>query len=315
MSRKGRKREWTDSEVGRLLELYEDHTYKEIKDILNEEFNTNHTANAVRKAYERYSVMPKKTSKFNPPKILLIDIETAPLVVYSWGVNKQFIGVDDIIEDWSILSYSAKWVGKKKVYYKDTRDKKNVRDDREICEELKILLDEADIIISQNGIRFDVPRIFSKLLEHKLGKPTSFRHIDTCQISQRNFGHTSNKLAYLTAKFTQHEKLKHSLFPGKSLWHECLKGNKKAFNEMKRYNKMDVIVLEELYEVLIPWDNALNFTIYGDHERCSCGNTEFKKSGFHYTNASVFQKYQCTKCGKEYRDTKNLKTGKFRSVR
>jgi len=311
-----RKKEWDDGAIEVLKSMYEEYTYEEIAQVINKTFGTKYSANAVRKAHERYVVPPKPKHNFKQPKVLLIDIETSPIeaMVWSVGGKPQYIPIENMLKDWSILSFSAKWLDSKKVIYEDTSGKKNPRDDKDLCKKLKELLDEADIVISQNGKKFDIPKINARLFEHKIQKPSSFRHIDTCQISRKHFAFTSNRLAYLTAKFTEHEKLKHSKFPGITLWKECLNSNKKAFAEMKKYNVMDTVVLQEIYELLIPWDNSLNFTIYGEKELCSCGNSEYKESGYYHTNAAIYQKFKCTKCGKEYRDTKNLKTGKFRSV-
>ena len=50
------------------------------------------------------------------PRILLMDIETAPLEVYSWGIRKQHLGHFQIKEEWFILSWAAKWLLEDGVY-------------------------------------------------------------------------------------------------------------------------------------------------------------------------------------------------------
>ena len=45
-----------------------------------------------------------------PVKILIFDIETAPMEVYVWGLYKQRIPINNVIKDWSLLSWSAKWL-------------------------------------------------------------------------------------------------------------------------------------------------------------------------------------------------------------
>jgi DNA polymerase elongation subunit (family B) len=310
--------EWDKKIIEMIKAMYARFSYKEIADAVNKAFGTEHSPNAIRKVHERYYVDPKPEHTFAKPKVLLIDIETSPIIAAVWAVGgkPQHVPLENKIKDWAILSFSAKWFDKKPVMYMDTSKKADPYDDKELCLKLKELLDEADIVISQNGRKFDVPKINARLFEHKIPKPTSFRHIDTYLISRSHFAFTSNKLAYLTSKFTKHEKLKHSKFPGISLWLECcLNKNKKAFAEMKKYNVMDTVVLQEIYELLAPWDNSLNFTMYGDKETCSCGNSEFKASGYYYTNSCVYQKFQCTKCGKEYRDKKNLKTSRFANIK
>ena len=77
---------------------------------------------------------------------------------------------------------------------------------------------------------------------------------------------------------------------------------------MKKYNKLDVTSLEELYHKLIPWDNSINFNLYNDAptNACKCGNATLSRNGFAYTPAGKYQRYKCKKCGAEVRDKKNL---------
>jgi hypothetical protein len=44
-------------------------------------------------------------------KILIFDIETSPIEVYAWSLWDKFTSIDQIIEDWSVLTISAKWLG------------------------------------------------------------------------------------------------------------------------------------------------------------------------------------------------------------
>jgi hypothetical protein len=89
-----------------------------------------------------------------------------------------------------------------------------------------------------------------------------------------------------------------------------LKGNKEAWNEMAKYNKYDVLSLEELYTKLAPWEGSINLSMYSDEDEhfCSCGSIEFVKRGFHYSGTGKFQRYKCVKCGAESRSRENLYT-------
>ena len=52
--------------------------------------------------------MNNKTNKF--PKILLFDVETAPMRAYVWGRWKQNISLNETISEWYMLCWSAKWL-------------------------------------------------------------------------------------------------------------------------------------------------------------------------------------------------------------
>lgn len=317
-----KKVDWTNEMKEVLVHLYNHHTYKEISEIINEEFDVKTTPNMVRKAYERYKMPvlnnPMKNGD-DAPKILLLDIETMPIMANVWSIWQQNVGLNMIERDWSVLSWAAKWYhdSPEEIMYMDQRNAKDINDDKKILKEIWKLLDEADIVVGQNSKAFDIKKLNARFIMHGMKPPSSFRQIDTKIIAKRHFAFTSNKLEYMTDKLcTKYKKLKHGKFPGFSMWAECMKGNIEAWEEMEEYNKYDVLSLEELYEILLPWDDSINFTMYFEDDVCSCGNTEFKKNGFYYTNASKFQKYKCKNCGTEFRGKKNLRKGKqFRKNR
>ena len=148
--------------------------------------------------------------------------------------------------------------------------------------------------------------------------PSNFKQIDTLKLARKHFALTSNKLAYMTDKLcTKYKKRTHHKFEGFELWKECLAGNLKAWKEMEKYNKHDVLSLEELYTKLIPWDSSVNFTLYGDSPDhiCPCGDTRLNKKGYYYTSAGKYQRYRCRSCGAQTYSGKNLYLGpKHRGV-
>lgn len=241
-------------------------------------------------------------------KVLLFDIETAPILGYVWGLWDNNIALNQIHSDWFVLSWSAKWLGDKKVMYADQRKAKNVEDDSTLLQGIWELLDQADIVITQNGKQFDVKKLNARFVMHGFKPPSSFKHIDTRVLAKKHFGFTSNKLEYMTDKICKkYKKLKHTKFHGFDLWRECLKGNMEAWKEMEKYNKYDVLSLEELYTKLIPWDNSVNFNIYRDDNAtvCTCGSKEFVRNGFFYSSTGKYQRYSCKECGSELRDRKS----------
>jgi len=247
-------------------------------------------------------------NKQDKPKILLFDLETFPLEVYAWRLFDITVGLGMVKEESSILSWCGKWYGEDEIFYEDVQGQKNLRDDKKVIKKLWKLLDEADIVVGHNSERFDVKVINARFKINGMKPPSSYRRMDTLKMAKRNFSFMSNKLEYLTGRLCSSKKLLHNDFPGFALWAECLKGNPKAFKTLKEYNIMDVTSLEELFNELLPWDNSKLFSVYTDDEtpECSCGNQKFQKAGYYYTNSSKFQKYKCTGCGSEFRDSTNL---------
>lgn len=262
--------------------------------------------------------MAKKKSKYKryaPPagqaKVLLFDIETAPIIAHVWSLWDNNVGLNQIVSDWHVLSWSAKWLHapENEVMYMDQRNVKNIENDKKILKEMWSLLDEADVVITQNGKSFDQRKLQARFLLNKFDPHSSYKHIDVKVEAQRLFGFPSHKLEYMTDKINKiYKKLKHKKFPGHELWTECLKNNIEAWEEMETYNKHDVLALEELFVNIAPWGINVNFNIYteGEEHVCKCGSKEHSKNGFYYTAVGKFQRYKCKQCGAESRDRQNL---------
>lgn len=232
---------------------------------------------------------------------------------YVWGLWENNVALNQVHSDWHLLSWSAKWLGDSpsQIMYMDQRSAKNIEDDSAILKGIWKLLDEADIVITQNGKAFDHKKLNARFVMNGMKPPSSYRHIDTLLIAKKYFAFTSNKLEYMSNKLcTKYRKLKTKTFQGFELWKECLGGNLKAWKEMEKYNKYDVLSLEELYTKLIPWDNTINFNTYSEGltNKCKCGADDFVRNGFYYTNTAKYQRYLCNACGSEIRDNENLLT-------
>lgn len=257
----------------------------------------------------------QKYKRYAPPagkaKVLIFDIETAPLLAHVWGLWDNNVGLSQIVCDWHLLSWSAKWLDapESELMYMDQRDAKDVQDDKAILVELRNLLDEADVVITQNGKQFDQRKVQARMLIQGLKPNSPYKHIDVKCESQRLFGFPSHKLEYMTDKVNKkYKKLKHKKFPGHELWVECLKNNVAAWEEMKVYNAHDVLSLEEFFNIISPWGINVNFNLFTDAEEhvCYCGSKEHIKNGFYYTDSGKFQRYKCKKCERQSRDRHNL---------
>lgn len=244
---------------------------------------------------------PKNASK--GPRVLVLDIETKFLVLVGWGLFNQNFSLEQVEEDSSIISFSAKWYDEEEVMYMDVTE--NTEED--LLKALYNLLDEADFVIAHNGRRFDLKKIRARMVVYGMKPYSPVRVIDTLEIVKKEFGFTSNKLAYLTNLLCKnHIKSGHEKFPGIKLWKEFLKGNKEAIDEMRNYNIIDVLSLQELYDVISPWSSTLpNFDIYNVEE---FDEDEWEEDGYHYTNLSKFQRYRNKKTGQYRRGRTNLLT-------
>jgi hypothetical protein len=253
--------------------------------------------------------LPVET-RYYEPKILVIDIETAPILAYVWDLFDQNIPLDMIVEDWFILSFAAKWLGspKEEVFYADIRE--TPKDDSGLCSQIWQLLDEADIVVGQNSKRFDEKKINARLLAHNFPPPADFRSADTLEMAKARFKFASNKLAYASDRFcVKYKKLDHGKYPGNKLFIECLKGNLDAWEECRIYNIFDVLATEEYYLRLRPYCNKINFNVFNRAMVCSCGSDKFRQHERpRFTNSGIFARYICESCGAPWVDKNNLLT-------
>lgn len=248
------------------------------------------------------------------PRIVTLDIETSPIVAYVWSLWKQNVGLNQIVEDWSILSFCYKWIDEKRVHYKDCRGQADkVRDDHHLLLALHKVLDEADIIVAQNGKKFDMRKINARFLIAGLPPPSPYKVVDTMLEARAIAAFTSNRLEWLSAVLTDEPKSKHDKFPGFVLWTECLADNLAAWKEMEKYNIVDVRATEKLYLKLRPYiqghPNIGNYRDDDEKVSCpKCGSHKVQKRGKARTQTGVYDRYQCTDCGGWSRSRYTLNT-------
>ncbi len=247
------------------------------------------------------------------PKILIFDVETAPITAYTWGLYDQNVGLNQIKDDWYILSWAAKWLGEpaSKVMYMDNSKAKNIQDDKKLVQGLADLLNQADITITQNGDSFDSKKLNARAIINGLQPIKPYKSTDILKEGRKVFKFTSHKLEYITSMLNvKYKKLKHEEYPGFELWSAVLKGDQKAWSVMKKYCIHDVLATEEAFQKIQGWIKTQNFGTYSDSEalQCQCGSSKVISRGYLFTVAGKYQRYQCTSCKKWSKSSINLLT-------
>ena len=177
-----------------------------------------------------------------PIKRLFFDIETSPMIVYSWRVGYNIsLPYDNVIEDWKVICISYKWEHEDKV--------KNLTWDSDHCDK-QMLIDfikianEADEIIAHNGDRFDIKKVRTRCIYHRIPMFPKYRTLDTLKKAKGSFTFPNNKLDTIAKYLGVGAKLKHDGF---DMWVKCVEGDKQALKDMVKYCDMDIIVLEDVY--------------------------------------------------------------------
>ena len=244
------------------------------------------------------------------PKILLLDIETALALAWCWGPSYNTnILPSDIKEQWHIICFAAKWLLDGDIFGVSITSEEAInRDDRRVVKALWNLMEEADIIIAQNGDKFDIRKINARLLTHGYGPPAPFQTIDTLKQSKKIQSPGSHKLDELAKQF----KLPRKKSTGHQLWEDCSAGDQEALDYMFEYCKQDIDTLEAVYLYIRPWMRSHpTLSLYCDNDTLICEHcmSEALETdiGYYTTMASRFPAYRCKNCGA-------INRGRFTSV-
>lgn len=235
---------------------------------------------------------------------LFYDIETSYIITQQkkWSLWDEHPIAEDIIEDWQILCFAWKWEGESKVHVLaqcDFKDyKKGKLNDYKVVEKLAELYTEADIVVAHNGNSFDQKKVQARMQIHHMWPPMPYAQIDTRLEMKRVGAHTSNKLLHLNKSLGIESKLDAG---GMKTWDGCIAGDKKAWRQMKKYNKGDIVALEELYLEVRPWMKnhpAIN-VLESRPDACpNCGGTNIIAGNkYAATRTNRYQYHRCQGCG------------------
>src|ERR1700739_213307 len=96
---------------------------------------------------------PQCLGEYKEPKRLFLDIEITPSLGWVW--QKWETNVIKFKKQWEILCFAYKWEGG------ETRFVKGKEKDQVVL--LRLLLDNADVVIAHNGDNFDLKKINTRI--------------------------------------------------------------------------------------------------------------------------------------------------------
>lgn len=227
-------------------------------------------------------------------RILALDIETKPILAYTWGTHNVTITPEQIVEPSSILCVAAQWYGSKEMLFYSAQGGKTHF--RRMLREVHRLLSEADAVLSWNGENFDIPRLNSQFLLAGMKPPPPTAQIDLLRAARKKFGFDSNKLGHVAPLCLGKRKLKHE---GWGLWIGCINGDADCWRRMREYCERDTALLADLYGMFRPW--------IADHPNmghwkiglvCThCGSDRILSHGFRRASTYAYRRCQCRDCG------------------
>lgn len=224
-------------------------------------------------------------------RILLLDIETSPMSVYAWTLFKPHISLSQIKDTSKTLCVAYKWLGEKQTHFLSEWTHEDM------VEQLHVLFEEADVVVTYNGNRFDLPVLHKEFLLQGMSPPAPYKSVDLYRTVKSKFRFASNKLDHIAQQLGLGSKTAHYGF---EMWTDVMAGDVKARKLMEKYNKQDVILLEKVYNVLLPWiANHPNHSHHsGNHVCPNCGSKHLQHRGTIISAVGRHQRYQCQDCGK-----------------
>jgi len=236
------------------------------------------------------------------PRILLYDIENAPIKAYVWECWQT--NVIKVIEPSYLLSFAYKWLGDKRVSFVGLPDfpryNRKPTCDRSLVTKLHQLFEEADITVAHNGDKSDAPKIRGRFLFHGLPPPSRPKQVDTYRIAKSQFKFARNNLDHLAQHLGIGNKLANTGF---DLWERCMGPyDARAWEMMRHYNTHDVVLLEGCYLKMRHYainpthPNLSYFT--GNFTACPvCQSPNTVRHGFDYCKGGARQRLSCRSCG------------------
>lgn len=227
------------------------------------------------------------------PRVLLWDIETTPMVVTTWGLFKPRLDHGNIRQESMIISGCWKWLDQEEIDSASINPSRP-NNDKGVVKALHSVLSNADVLVAHNGDKFDLRKFNARAIYHKLAPLPDIATIDTLKIARKLFYFNSNRLDYLGKFLCGTGKIPTTY----DLWLKIMEGDQEALDEMVKYNKMDVLVLEKVYKRLRPYiKRHPDAGLYRDEQCCPiCGSKDFQKRGFQHLLTRKKQRFQCKFC-------------------
>lgn len=245
------------------------------------------------------------------PRILVLDIEIIPDLKAArrvWTRLSDFPGRTIKADINSIINFGYKWnddPDQPEVKILNAWDypnwDKNINDDSEICKDIIPIIKEAEVVVTQNGKKFDWKFIETRLALNGLERLQKPSHVDTRRIASKYLHLVSNSLKDMATIFLEEKKMDNE---GWNLWVRVMDKDPEAMDIMSRYCKQDIVTTEALFEEFRkycgPGDGLPNFNSYRrDGVECcpNCGKFNLMKNGTKPRLNHIAQMWLCKDCG------------------
>lgn len=235
------------------------------------------------------------------PRVLVLDIETRPMLVHTWGMFQQNIGPAQVVDWGGLLCFAYKWDGEDEIGF--SAEWHRGGKERMVREAWR-LLNDADAIVGWNSARFDVRHFNAEFQRAGLSRPTPYRNVDLMRAQKRDAFMMSNKLESRRLWLGEDGKADTGGF---ALWRGCMDGDAESRRLMEEYNRRDVEITQEEFDRMRSggWvRNLPNLSIHGGHVCPSCGSDRLQAHKPYRAETRAYALWVCQDCGTASRSAK-----------
>lgn len=229
--------------------------------------------------------------KSRPARILTIDIERIPGTAYAFDQRTNFISHRNFISHPRTICWAARWLGQSRVMFEA-----EWKDPQRMIQRAWDLYDEADIVVTFNGISFDNKHLRGDWLRAGLKPPRPWKDVDLYRHARSQFGFLSNSLDNITKELGFTGKLDHYSIP---LAMDAVNGDKAAQKRLREYNAGDIELTEWLYERLLGWLSSHPHMGSAAADTCNqCGSEDLVELPNRYRAVVLtYRMFRCEGCG------------------
>lgn len=229
------------------------------------------------------------------PRVLILDIETMPAKTEQFRMD-DYTTIDRIVTPGYVFGFGYMWHNNASTTMENYKPGPIQWVQENIAEASYDLLCEADIVVTWNGDKFDIPHLNTEMAKKNLTWPSSSKSVDVYRTVRRRLALESNKLDYSARIFLGEQKIKTDY----SLWQGCMAGDELSIRKMARYCRRDVKLTDQLYvKFLSLVKNHPNVGLWLSGRCCpACGSPAVQKRGVERLVSMTYQRWWCVDCGK-----------------
>ena len=243
-------------------------------------------------------------------RILTIDIERAPGTAHFYDARTDYIAPRSVVEYPRTICFAARWYGHKRpIFAAEWIDR-----DAMIRKSWE-LYDQADVVYTYNGKRFDDKHLQGDWIMAGLAPPRPWKAVDLFAVVKANFAFEHKSLDAVSRRLGRPGKV-HSFNMQMAI--DACNGDRAAQRMMRIYNVGDIELTEWLADRLRGWITTHpHVGTFGDDVRCNqCGGDDLTLQPTRYRAVLIdYALYRCDACGANVRGAWEGRAASTRGVK